>query len=124
MTLEHLTLMEQQLHVTLPTAYKQVVTTFPWPEFAGGTEFSLWDDAALNVERTLEYREGYGGAPPWPLDYIHIGDDDDACPYALRCSDGTVVKTDHGNLTARPLARFASMETFVRELQEVLDNDG
>jgi hypothetical protein len=66
MTREHLKLMEEKLQVVLPTAYRQVVTSFPWPEFAGGTEFSLWDDAALNVERTLEYREGYGGAPPWP----------------------------------------------------------
>lgn len=121
MTREHITMIEEKLHVTLPTAYKQIVTSFPWPEFSGGTEFSLWDDAPLNVERTLEYRGGYGGAPPWPLDYVHIGDDDDACPYALRCTDGTIVKTDHGNLTARPLARFASMETFVRQLQEVLD---
>jgi hypothetical protein len=123
MTREHLKLMEEKLQVVLPTAYRQVVTSFPWPEFAGGTEFSLWDDAALNVERTLEYREGYGGAPPWPSDYVHIGDDDDACPYALRCSDGTIVKTDHGNLTARPLASFASMEIFVEELQKALDND-
>ncbi len=147
MTPEQLTMMEEKLHVTLPSAYKQVLSAFPWPEFAGGTEFSLWDDAALNVERTLEYREGYGGAPPWPSDYVHlglrttstlafglrppwpsdyvhIGDDDDACPYALRCSDGTIVKTDHGNLTARPLASFASVETFVQELQETLNNDG
>lgn len=124
MTHQETTLMEEKLQVTLPTTYKQTVTSFPWPEFAGGTEFSLWDDAALNVERTLEYRDGYGGAPPWPSDYVHIGDDDDACPYALRCSDGTIVKTDHGNLTARPLAKFASVEEFVRQLEEDLANDG
>src|SRR5688572_25521508 len=124
MTPEQLTMMEKQLHVTLPTTYKRVVTIFPWSAFAGGKAFRCWDGAALNVERTLEYREGYGGAPPWPSDYVHIGDDDDACPYALRCSDGTIVKTDHGNLAARPLASFASVEMFVRELQEALENDG
>ena len=123
MTREQLTIMEEQLHVTLPSGYRQVLLAFPWPEFAGGTEFSLWDDAALNVERTLEYREGYGGAPPWPSDYVHIGDEDDACPYALHCGDGTVIQTDHGNLTTRPLAAYASMESFVRELQEALDHD-
>jgi hypothetical protein len=110
--------------VMLPAAYKDVVAHFPWPQFAGSTEFSLWDDAALNVERTLEYREGYGGAPPWPSDYVHIGDDDDACPYALRCSDGSIVKTDHGNLTARSLATFAGMDIFIQNLEDALSHDG
>lgn len=123
MTLAQLSRMETQLQVRLPTAYKDVVASFPWPEFTGSTEFSLWDDDSLNIKRTLEYRAGYGGAPSWPADYIHIGDDDDACPYALRCSDGTILKTDHGNLTAQPLATFESMEIFVRALQDALDDD-
>lgn len=122
MTLEQLQMMEDQLHVALPGAYRQVLLAFPWPVFASGTEFSLWDDAALNVERTFQSRDGYRGAPPCPADHVHI--DDDACPYALRCSDGTIVKTDHGNLTARPLASFASAEVFVKELQETLRHDG
>jgi hypothetical protein len=92
MTREQLSMMEEQLQVTLPDAYKDLMAAFPWPRFAGGTELSIFDDATLNVERTLEYRAGYAGAPPWPTDFVHIGDDDDACPYAIRCSDGTVVK--------------------------------
>jgi hypothetical protein len=39
-----------------------------------------------------------------------------ACPYALHCGNGMIVKTDHGNLTARPPARFASMDLLVRNL--------
>lgn len=50
-------MMEEQLQIKLPAAYKNVVTSFLWPMFAGGTEFSLWDDVALNVERTREYRQ-------------------------------------------------------------------
>jgi len=123
MTHEQISMMEEKLHVTLPTDYKNFVAAFPWPEYAGGTEFSLWDDANLNIKRTLEYRQGYAGAPPWPPDYVHISDDDDACPYALRCSDGTIVKTNHGNLTARPLARFASVEIFVRNLKNAEQNE-
>jgi hypothetical protein len=123
MTLENLKMMEVRLHVTPPSDYKGVLLAYPWPEFAGGSEFSLWDDAVLNVERTLEYRNGYGGAPAWPSDYVHIGDDDDACPYAMSCSDGTIVKTDHGNLTARPLSRYGSVETLVRELDEAMHNN-
>ena len=117
-------MMEERLQVTLPNAYKKAVADFPWQQFAGSTRFSLWDDAALNIERTLEYREGYGGSPPWPLDYVHIGDDDDACPYAMRCSDGTIVKTDHGNLIKPSLERFASVEAFVQKLRQTLNDDG
>jgi hypothetical protein len=120
---EELTAMEQQLQVTLPDAYKQIMLSYPWPQFASTTDSSLWDDAALNIERTLEYRAGYGGAPPWPLEYVHIGDDDDACPYALRCSDGTIVKTDHGNLRERPLKEFASPDALVQQIQRERDND-
>ena len=122
MTLEDLTTMEQQLGVILPDRYKQIMLSYPWPKFASTTDFSLWDDAALNIERTFEYRAGYGGAPPWPLDYIRIGDDDDACPYALQCSDGAIIKTDHGNLTKRPLEEFATVDAFVRQLQATLDD--
>jgi hypothetical protein len=117
MTGEDLTAMEEQLQVTLPEAYKRTMLSYPWPEFASTTDSRLWDDAALNIERTLEYRAGYAGGPPWPLDYIHIGDDDDACPYALRCTDGTIMKTDHGNLRTRPLQEFANMDALVRDLQ-------
>lgn len=119
-----LMMMEAQLGVTLPADYKAALAAFPWPELVGETEFSLWDDAALNIERTLGYRKGYGGAPPWPKEYVHIGDDDDACPYALRCGDGTIVKTDHCNLSASPLEGFRSTVDFVCHLQEVLDREG
>jgi hypothetical protein len=111
-------MMEQKLQVQLPTAYAAAVVPYPWPELANSTEYSLWDDAALNVERTFEYRAGYGGAPPWPLHYVHIGDDDDACPYALHCSDGTIIKTDHGNLTKAPLDAFPDARAFVLSLQD------
>src|SRR5689334_7515982 len=120
MNREQLTMMEQQLQVTLPTAYKQLLMDFPWTEFAGGTRFSLWDDAALNIKRTLEYRQGYDDAPPWPPDYVHIGDDNDACPYALCCSDGTIVKTAYGKLTF-PLATFGNLDEFVRQLWRDLE---
>src|SRR3954463_5069956 len=118
MTDDELSTMEVELQVSLPHAYKRLMAAFPSPELQGGIEFSLIDDAALNIERTFEYRAGYEGAPPWPSDFVHIGDDDDACPYAICCSDGTIVKTDHGNMTKRPLARYASIDNFVRGIQD------
>lgn len=123
MTSNDIAMMEQRLEVELPAAYKAVVVPYPWPGLANSTDYSLWDDAALNIERTLEYRAGYGGAPPWPLNYVHIGDDDDACPYAIDCSDGTITKTDHGNLTKTPLNGFSDARAFVTCLQAGMDND-
>jgi len=117
MTDDQLSTMEAELQVSLPHAYKRLMVAFPSPELRGGIEYSQIDDAALNIERTCEYRAGYGGAPPWPSDFVHIGDDDDACPYALRCSDGTIVKTDHGNLTKQPLATFATIDILARRIR-------
>jgi hypothetical protein len=122
MTQEDLIMMEERLKITLPPAYRDLLANYPWPKSIGAAQLSLFDDAALNIERTLEYRRGYGGAPPWPADYVHIGDDEDACPYAMRCSDGTIVKTDHGNLQARPLESYASVGDFARQVQDWLDD--
>src|SRR4030095_5922549 len=123
MTNDDHSMMEQRLQVQLPAAYKAAVVPYPWPELANSTHYSLWDDAALNVKRTLEYRAGYGRAPAWPLQCVHIGDDDDACPYALNCSDGTIIKTDHGNLTKTPLDTFPDAHAFVTYLQAALSSD-
>jgi hypothetical protein len=122
MNKDDLITMEQALQVQLPAAYQSAVVPFPWPEFADSTDWSLWDDAAAIIELTLEYRAGYGGAPAWPPHYVHIGDADDACPYVLNCLDGTIIQTDHGNLTEPPLESYPDARAFVAHLQSVLDD--
>jgi hypothetical protein len=121
MTLDQLRMIEAALSITLPDAYKHAMAAYPWPEFQGSTEASLWDDPAPVIEQTLEHRSGFGGAPPWPLEFVIIGDEDDACPYALDCATGRIIQTDHGNLTKTPLQEFDGITELVSELRKTYD---
>jgi hypothetical protein len=107
---------EQGLGVRLPESYRSVMLALPSGRYGG---YSLHEDASMIVERTKEQRAGYAGGQPWPLQYLYIGDEDDACPYALDCESGSVTYTDHGNLT-EPLAHFASVSDFVESLERGL----
>ncbi len=105
---------EGELGVKLPDAYR----SFQLNRSAFAVDSTtVADDARLVVERTLEYRHGFGGAPPWPGDVIYVGDENDACPYALFCSTGRLVQTDHGNLEAKPLSAHPDFTGFVQQLQ-------
>jgi len=74
------------------------------------------------VDRTQEQRAGFAGGQPWAHQYVYIGDEDDACPYALDCDTGSVIYTDHGDLK-KPLARFASVAEFVKQLERNLKGE-
>src|SRR5687768_4250113 len=76
---------EQALEVRLPGSYRSVMLALPSGRYGG---YSLHEDASMIVERTKEQRAGYAGGQPWPLQYLYIGDEDDACPYALDCESG------------------------------------
>jgi hypothetical protein len=75
----------------------------------------------LIIQRTLEQRSGYEGAPAWPSQFVVIGDEDDACPYALDCSTGRIIQTDHGNLKKTPLLEFTGITELVDEINETYD---
>jgi hypothetical protein len=113
-------MIEEALGVQLPSAYRALVC---------GTEDSrlndagLFDDAALIVARTKEQRAGFGGAPSWPKEFVYIGDQDDACPYALDIASGVVLQTDHGNLMRKPLARYENVSVLIAELLGAIDAD-
>jgi len=114
MTDEDLNRIEAELAISLPDAYRifQIAR-----DPSDVDSISLSDDASFVIERTLEYREGYAGIPPWNSDALYIGDEDDACPYVLFCTAGRVVQTDHGDLTAKPLSDFGLFEAFADELE-------
>ena len=99
---------EEALAVRLPEQYRVAIQGADASELS---KYGLFDDAALIIERTLEQRVGYGGAAPWPQPFVYIGDQEDACPYALDCTSGIVVHSDHGSLQ-ETLGRYGS----VREL--------
>ena len=102
-------------------ADKHVMASFPWPEFQGSAEVSLWDDPTPIIEQTLEYRAGFGGAPPWPAEFVVIGDEEDACPYALNCNSCRIIQADHGNLKKTPLQEFDGIKELVCELRKTHD---
>lgn len=104
---------EEKLGLKLPADYRTVLCG---PDAARLDEAGLFDDASLIVRRTKEQRAGYGGAPPWPDSVVYIGDQEDACPYALDVISGCIVQTDHGNLSSRPLARYANILELAAEL--------
>ncbi len=106
---------ERELGVKLPDVYRD----FQMSRVASSVDTTtVSDDTRFVIERTLEYRRGYGGAPAWPCDVIYVGDEDDACPYALFCSTGRVVQSDHGNLSFKPLSVHSDFGSFVEALEE------
>ncbi len=104
---------EVDLGVTLPDCYKMFLSSES-PEEVDGT--SVMRDASLIISATTDYRTGKFSAPCWPAHFVYIGDEDDACPYALDCNTGEVVETDHGNLKKTPIAKYASFELFISNL--------
>jgi hypothetical protein len=104
---------EQSLGVKLPDAYRSLMCGADAPRLA---DAGLFDDAALIVERTKEHREGYGGAPAWPTHLVYVGDQEDACPYVLDVHTGSIVQADHGDYSAKPLARFESVQKLAADL--------
>jgi len=121
MTPQELQTIESCLGVVLPEAYKQVMASYPWPAFEGSTAASLWDNPAAIVEQTTAQRAGFGGAPSWPTQLVVIGDEDDACPYAIDCTTGSIIQTDHGNLQAEALADYPSISELLSVLRPIYD---
>lgn len=104
---------EAELGIKLPPGYRAILSG---PDAKRLDKAGLFDDAALIIQRTKEQRAGFGGASPWPVHFVYIGDQEDACPYALDVTSGSITQTDHGNLAARPLARYATTADLAAEL--------
>jgi hypothetical protein len=112
MTPADITRIEEALAVRLPEAYR---TTMVGPVAEKLGESGVFDDAELVIERTREQRKGYGGAAPWPSRYVYVGDQEDACPYAMDCETGVVIHSDHGSLSDQ-LGRIESVEKLTASL--------
>jgi hypothetical protein len=90
---------ERQLDVTLPAEYRRMMLNFPIPVSTGQTDSALWDSVDSLIRMNQEYRRGFGGAQPWPKNYLFIGDDGTACPYLvdLTQNPSPVLHLEHGN---------------------------
>jgi hypothetical protein len=78
---------------------------------------SVLRDAQLIIEATQHQRSDQSGSQPWPPHFIYLGDEADACPYALDCQTGEVLRTDKGKLDREPLERYASFELFLEHFK-------
>ena len=100
---------EAALSVSLPGAYSRFLSS-------GVSSIDgerVLRTAALIVEATMMYRKGELGNPAWPSHFICVGDEADACPYALNCVTGEVIHTHKGYLDEEPIGRFPSFEAFL-----------
>src|SRR4029453_18322528 len=91
---------ERDLDVKLPPAYRELMCG---ADAARLGDAGIFNDAALVVERTKAQCAGFGGAPAWVQKFVYVGDQADACPYALNVDSGAVVRSDHGDLFEPPL---------------------
>lgn len=113
---EDLERIEHELGLRLPESYRAAMLELPPGRYDG---YSFHEEPALIVKRTHEQRAAHAGRQSWPHHYVYIGDEDDACPYALDCVTGSVIRTDHGNL-AQPLERFGSVAELLKSLERGL----
>jgi SMI1/KNR4 family protein SUKH-1 len=103
LTADDIKKIESVLGLSLPNEYLDALTK-PRSSMLDGT--TMLDSAEQIIESTLLYRNGFSGLPKWPSELIYFGDEADACPYAINCESGVVIKLDKGNIEKEPLAKF------------------
>jgi hypothetical protein len=106
---------ETSLGVFLPESYRSFLKVERVTDNIDDT--TVLADAAIIIESTQEYRNGYFSLKPWPNDLVYVGNEADACPYAIDCTTGKFIRTNNGNLVEKPLAVYESFEVF-REQRE------
>ena len=100
---------EAALGLSLPGAYSRFLSS----GISSIDGESVLRTVALIVDATMMYRKGEIGIPAWPSYFICVGDEADACPYALNCITGEVIHTHKGYLDEKPIARFQTFDAFV-----------
>ena len=79
---------EQELHISLPQAYKDAVTNYPATAFRGNSDQNLWDNADELIRYNLELRAGdVSFVDPWPKRFFALGLDGGGCSDALDLED-------------------------------------
>ncbi len=106
---------ERSLEVSLPRAYVAFLTARRGNSALDATD--VLEDATAIVNATELYRRGFEGLRPWPSELVYVGDQADACPYAVNCTTGEVMQTDKGNLDRPALRRWSSFEAFSSSLE-------
>ncbi|MEN3943851.1 SMI1/KNR4 family protein [Prosthecobacter sp. SYSU 5D2] len=117
MTEEDIAKIETALGVCLPADYRAHLAKNDEDEEEHGVvdDVTAMRDAYGIIKATRDYRAGFEGLPPWPAHWVYMGDEADACPYAVDCVSGQFRKTDKGNLLRPPLKAYASFDEFHAE---------
>lgn len=105
---------ETALGVSLPDAYSR---------FLSSGDSSIDGESVLRtleliVDATMMYRNGELGIPAWPRHFVCVGDEADACPYALDCRTGEIIHTHKGYLEKKPTARFPTFDEFLAHFSQ------
>jgi len=111
---EEIATIERELEVTLPAAYKRFLMC---REEGCDVEIdaeSVRDDARTVIDATLQYRAGFAGLPAWPAAWLYVGEEADACAYALDCASGVCLRLDKGHPLRAPLERHEDFDAFLR----------
>lgn len=122
-------MMERALGLSLPAAYRELVSPFPVPALADNRESGLWDDAAALVAQNQALREGRDHIDPWPPHLFAMGVDDAGAAYALDLEDGSVWWFEHAHATGPGVAKEADAleiwaEVYLSELRSDLEDLG
>jgi hypothetical protein len=64
------------------------------------------------IMATNDYRSGIYGLPPFPDNYLYLGDSADACPFVCDCNNGEIIQLKKGNISKPCLRRFNSFSEF------------
>lgn len=121
MNAQEIEAIESALGIALPAPYRAFLASPRDPGLIDDT--TVLDDPQAIIEATRDYRNGFGGLPPWPAHYLYVGDEADACPYVLDCVSGTLFRSDKGHPTKRPLERYSDFAAFVAAKRSLAEND-
>jgi hypothetical protein len=79
---------ERELDVKLPDVYRDALSNYPVPAFAGNSDVMFWDDADALIEYNRSLRAGEESfVDPWPPRFFALGRDDGGCSDALDLED-------------------------------------
>ena len=107
---DELNRIEAELQVSLPAEYRTYVGS---KRQTTRDCYSILDSADSIIEATRTYRAGLEDLPRWPKSYLYVGDEADACPYALDTATGSVSRLDKGDISRSPLERYQSFLDFL-----------
>lgn len=117
---------EEELELSLPATYREILLRFPFPPYSGTTELLSTDvDDLISVNKRLRER-GFSRCPHWPVYFCAIGWDGCGNYYFMRLGEGdeSVYLADHeGRCDPENLdilkETYSDLESYLQYVAEV-----